>query len=184
MMFVLRFYSPVNPTRSCRAWSVLLGRLSHLKFLTSIVPILSPQTDNCTLNQWKGENDHRKYFMINLNKRMLMTQRGIKPATSWLPVRCTSNRATEASCRSRSKTSKIIYLKSRRCAWNIGFQCNQINISYTLFYRYIRSKTGVQHSVISSYRFEPYWAASNSRTVQWAWTSVCENHWAEYIIIN
>ena len=35
LLFVLRFYGPVNPMRSCRAWSVylttrLLGRLSPL----------------------------------------------------------------------------------------------------------------------------------------------------------
>ena len=50
-MFVLRFYGPVNPMGSCRALSVylirLLGRLCPLKRLTSIVHILSPETDNC-----------------------------------------------------------------------------------------------------------------------------------------
>ena len=29
-LFELRFYSPVNPMGSCRAWSLLLGRLSPL----------------------------------------------------------------------------------------------------------------------------------------------------------
>ena len=48
-LIVLRFYGPVNPMGSCRARSVylttrLLGRLSPL---TSIVHILSPETDNC-----------------------------------------------------------------------------------------------------------------------------------------
>ena len=51
-LFVLRFYGPVNPMGSCRARSVylttrLLGRLSPSKRLTSIVHILSPETDNC-----------------------------------------------------------------------------------------------------------------------------------------
>ena len=50
-LFVLRFYGPVNPMGSCRAQSVylttcLLGRLSPLSG-TSIVHILSPETDNC-----------------------------------------------------------------------------------------------------------------------------------------
>ena len=50
-LFVLRFYGPVNPMGSCRVRSVylttrLLGRLSS-KRLTSIVHILSPETDNC-----------------------------------------------------------------------------------------------------------------------------------------
>ena len=50
--FVLRFYGPVNPMGSCRMQSVylttrLVGRLSSLKRLTSIVHILSPEIDNC-----------------------------------------------------------------------------------------------------------------------------------------
>ena len=47
------------------------------------------------LNQWKGENDYRKYFIINLHERMLQTR--VKPATSWSSVGCASNWATEAS---------------------------------------------------------------------------------------
>ena len=38
------------------------------------------------LNQGKGENDRRKYFMINLYERMLPTSAGAEPATSWSPV--------------------------------------------------------------------------------------------------
>ena len=73
----------------CRARSVylttrLLGRLSS-KRLINIVHILSPETDNF-VNQRKGENDRRKYFMINLQERMLPTSAGIEPATSWSPV--------------------------------------------------------------------------------------------------
>ena len=40
------------------------------------------------LNQRRGENDHRKYFMISLHKRMLPDLGGIKPMTSWSPVWC------------------------------------------------------------------------------------------------
>ena len=48
-LFVLRFYSPVNPMGSCREQSVylttlLLGRLSPL---SSFVHILSPETEDC-----------------------------------------------------------------------------------------------------------------------------------------
>ena len=50
-LFVLRFYGPVNLMGSCEAQSVyltthLLGRLGPL-WLTSIVHILSPETDKC-----------------------------------------------------------------------------------------------------------------------------------------
>ena len=38
------------------------------------------------LELWKGENDRRKYFMINLHERMLLTSAGVEPATSWFPV--------------------------------------------------------------------------------------------------
>ena len=38
------------------------------------------------LNQWKGENDRRKYFMISLRERMLPTSVGVESATSWSPV--------------------------------------------------------------------------------------------------
>ena len=48
------------------------------------------------INQWKGENDPRKYFTINLHERMLPTSAGVEPAISWSPVRRASNWATEA----------------------------------------------------------------------------------------
>ena len=75
LLFVLRFYGPVNPMGSCWARSVylttrLLGSLRQLPFL----------------NQRKGENDRRKYFMINLHERMLPTWAGVEPVTSWSPV--------------------------------------------------------------------------------------------------
>ena len=46
-LFVLRFYSPVNPMGSCRARSVYLTTRLLGERLTSIVHILSPETDNC-----------------------------------------------------------------------------------------------------------------------------------------
>ena len=71
---VLRFYGPVNRMGSCRVKTVylttlLLDRLNPL--LNSIVHILLPETDKLpSLNQRKGKNDCRKYFMINLHKRI------------------------------------------------------------------------------------------------------------------
>ena len=49
------------------------------------------------LNQRMGENDSRKYFMINLHTRMLLDLAGVKPTTSWSSVRHPSDWATEAS---------------------------------------------------------------------------------------
>ena len=36
------------------------------------------------LNQRKGENDRRKYFMINLHEIMLPTSAGVEPATFFI----------------------------------------------------------------------------------------------------
>ena len=47
------------------------------------------------LNQLKGENDHRKYFMINLHERMLPTRQG-QTRNLLSPVGRASNWATEA----------------------------------------------------------------------------------------
>ena len=49
------------------------------------------------LNQRKGENDRRKYFIINLHVRMLQTSAEVEPATSWSPVGRAAKWATEAS---------------------------------------------------------------------------------------
>ena len=59
--------------------TLLLGRLSPLKWLISLVRILSPETDKSSSWIWKGENDCRKYFMINLYERMLPTWWGSNP---------------------------------------------------------------------------------------------------------
>ena len=45
------------------------------KQLASIVHILLLETDNCR----KGENDRRKYFMICLHERMLLTGSNPQP---------------------------------------------------------------------------------------------------------
>ena len=48
------------------------------------------------LNQRKGENGRRKYFMIKVHEWMLPTRRGVEPAISWSPVGRASNWATKA----------------------------------------------------------------------------------------
>ena len=58
------------------------------------------------LNQQKGENERRKYFMINLQKRMLPTSAGDEPATSWSPAGCASNWATEAGTKKKSRSTQ------------------------------------------------------------------------------
>ena len=72
------------------------GQAYSSKQLTSIVRILSPETDNCPSWISGREKDRRKYFMINLHERMLPALAGIEPATSWSPVRCAPNCTMEA----------------------------------------------------------------------------------------
>ena len=90
-LFVLRFYDPVKPIWSCWVRSVylttlLLGRLSPLsgKQVSGIVPILLPETDNLLpfLNQQKGENDPRKYFMVKSPRKNVADPAGVEPSTS------------------------------------------------------------------------------------------------------
>ena len=79
---MLRFYGPVNPVGSCRARSVyltthLLGRLSHVSGQPVLCTFFRQKlTTALLLNQGKGEDDRRKYFMINLHERMLPTSAG------------------------------------------------------------------------------------------------------------
>ena len=115
---VLRFYGPVNQMGSCRARSVylttcLLGRLSPL---SCQLPFL---------NQRKGENDHRKYFMINLHERMLPTSVGVEPETSWSPV----GRRIQLSHRGQPDQGLCCLLPDsmdidRKCLYNIEHGCH------------------------------------------------------------
>ena len=74
LMFVLKFYGLVNPMESCWAQSVnvttlLLGRLSPQRGKPILCTFFARNWQLSFLNQQKGENDRRKYFMINLQER-------------------------------------------------------------------------------------------------------------------
>ena len=83
--FLLRFYCPVNPMGSCRARSVylttrLLGRLSPLSPITSIVYILSPETDNCP--SWISGRERMTVENISWSistKECCQPRRGLNP---------------------------------------------------------------------------------------------------------
>ena len=96
----VELYGPVNPMGSCWVWSVylttlLLGRLSTLKRLTSIVLILSPETDNCP--SWISGRERMKIFHDQFPQKNVAYLEGVEPVTSWSPVGHTSNWAIEAS---------------------------------------------------------------------------------------
>ena len=80
-LFVLGFYSPVNPMGLCRARSVLsnhifTGQAKSSKWLTSIVHILLPETDNCP--SWISGRERMTSENIswsNLHERILLKRR-------------------------------------------------------------------------------------------------------------
>ena len=121
--FVLRFYCPVDPMGSCQAQSVylatcLLGRLVNQYCAHSFTRNLQLPF----LNQQQGENDLRKYFMINPYERMPVSdQVGVEPATSWSPVGRASNWATESGhilifvpCLLADKMLSLIFLWGKK----------------------------------------------------------------------
>ena len=75
-LFVLRFYGPVNPMGPCRARSVYLTTHLLARFNQYCAHSFARNWQLPFLNQRKGENDRRKYFMINLHERMLPTSTG------------------------------------------------------------------------------------------------------------
>ena len=100
----LRFYGQVNPLGSCRAQSVylttvFLNRLSSLseRLTSTLAHSVARNWRLPFLNQRKGDNDRRKYFIIHLPERMLPDPAVIEGATSWSSVgRAASDWATEA----------------------------------------------------------------------------------------
>ena len=99
-LFVLRFYSPVNLMGSCQAQSnlttLLLGRLSPL-WLTSIVHILSPGTDNCS--SWISGRERMTVENTSWSistKECCQPRRGLNPRPPDLQSDGASNWATEA----------------------------------------------------------------------------------------
>ena len=118
VLFVLRFYGPVNPMGSCRARSVylttrLLGRLESSKQLTSIVHILSPETDNCP--SWISGRERMTVENISWSistKECCRPRRGLNPQPPGLQSDGASNWATEAGAD----------------VWFLGFQhCIKVN---------------------------------------------------------
>ena len=100
-LFVLRFYGPVNPVGSCRARSVylitrLLGKLCPLSGLPVLCTFFRQKLITAFLESAEGRDDRRKYFMINLHERMVLTSAGVEAATSWSPFGRASNSATKA----------------------------------------------------------------------------------------
>ena len=73
-----------------------LGRLSSKRLTSTFAHSFTRNWQVPFSNQRKGENDRRKYFMINLHERMLPDLVGIKSTTSWSPVRQASYRTIKA----------------------------------------------------------------------------------------
>ena len=92
-LFMLRLYGPVNPMGSC--WEPSSGLVIDA-VNQYYAHSLARNWQLPFLNQWKGENDLRKYFMIKSPRKTVADSVGVEPTTSWSPVGCASNWATEA----------------------------------------------------------------------------------------
>ena len=107
VLFVLTFYGPVNPMGSCRARSVylttrLLGRLNQSsKRLTSIVHILSPETDNCPSWIIGRERMIVENISWSISTKECCRPRGLNPRPPGFQSDGASNWATEAGSKSR-----------------------------------------------------------------------------------
>ena len=94
------------------SWASLLGSLQVLSAHSF--------TNNWQLpflNQQKGENGRKNYFMTNLHERMLPDVR-IEPSTVCIPGRCTSNWATAPASIVQCSTSfSFETVKQWACCW-------------------------------------------------------------------
>ena len=100
-LFVLRFYSPVNPMGPCRAWSVylttrLLGRLSPLSGYV-LCTFFRQKLDNCP--SWISGRERMTIENISWSistKECCRPQLGLNPRPPGLQSDGASNWATEA----------------------------------------------------------------------------------------
>ena len=81
----------VTSSRSVHLTTLFSGQaLSSKRFTSTCANSFARNCQLPFLNQRKGKNDCRKYFLINLHERMLPDPSRIEPASKW---------ATEASSR-------------------------------------------------------------------------------------
>ena len=146
--------------------------------------ILLPETDNCpswisrrqrmtteniSLNQLKGENDHGKYFIISLHERMLPDPAGIKPATSWSSVRYTSNCATKADWGS-------LVCITKTCLYNfdpLKPHFYIVKLGFTGVY--IIFLISAQNIDCGYWLEPPQWGSSNEYPQSMFWTEIWNN---------
>ena len=128
-----------------------LGRLSPLS-VTSVVHILSPETDNCpSWISWRKRITAENISWSNLYKKMLPTRQG---QTSWLPVGCTSNWAIEA-CRfvliNLKKHNQIMLIKlTIKVRWHrhIGQSLHWVDLSPSNYSIYIVLQNNILFSIV------------------------------------
>ena len=114
----LRFYGHVNPLGSCKASQLTYPHFSlaakSSKVLTSTCAHSFPWNWQLPfLNLQKGENNCRKYFMINFHEICCRTWSGSK-RSHLITVGCTSDRATKASF----EADKILFIFFLLCQRN------------------------------------------------------------------
>ena len=107
-MFLLRFYGPVNPMGSCWAWSVYWASLVLQAVNQYCAHSFARNWQLPFLNQRKGENDRRKYFMIISTKECCRPRRGLNLQPPGLQSDGASNWATEAGLVVFSESSNTV----------------------------------------------------------------------------
>ena len=137
---MLRFHDPVNPMGSCLVQSVylttlLLGRLSRPVVNQYCAHSFARNWQMPFLNKRKGENDCRKYFMINPHQRMLPTQQG---SNAWPP-----DHQSDAHLSEPPRLAEVAL-----CIWFIHLINNRSQNSIQNLLIYYLSPTKIQSSII------------------------------------
>ena len=99
---------------------IFAGQAKFSQLLTSIVHILSLETDNCP--SWISGRERMKIFHDVSPRKNVADQAGVKPANSWSPVRCTFNWVTEDGFKSLTLSLPqgiiIGFCKQHRSRWD------------------------------------------------------------------
>ena len=121
--------------RSVNLTTLFLGRLKPTKWLTVLsAHSFASNWQPPFLNQRKGENDHRKDFMINLNERML-PDRSLELTPSWSAVERVSDWAIWIKCLTLFLWRMRLYTNS----WYLRYQkANDIQLDCLVYITLIR----------------------------------------------
>ena len=96
LCWVLRPSKGLCPALSVYVTTLFPGRLSSLHSICAHSLVRNWQLPFWNTGEGR-ESDSRKYFIIHLHQRMLLDPAGMKPVTSWSPIKYASDWAIEAA---------------------------------------------------------------------------------------